>query len=330
MSKELDYTFHAMGSDIRLMIGPPLLQSTPPPLQAADRERAFVFDFGHRLSRFEPDSELSVLNDDPREEVPASGLLLAAVGAGVWAAQRSGGLVVPTLVQALEQTGYAASLDGVAPASLGEALAAAPPRAQARPDPEALWERIEVDQEAGVIRRPPGLRIDTGGTGKGLCADAVAHRLSAYTRFVVDCGGDITVGGVGAQVDPYEIEVEHPITRHAVGYVRVARGGVATSGLNVRIWRGRDGGFAHHLLDPSTGAPAWTGLVGATALGASALEAETLSKMALLLGPDGAREVLAEQGGVIIHDSGSVEAVGPVDGRIEQAGDTGGMHVEAG
>ena len=51
-----------------------------------------------------------------------------------------------------------------------------------------------------------------------------------------------------------------------------------------------------------------------TALGSTALEAETLSKMALLLGPEGAREVLAEHGGVIVHDDGEVEAVGPIEG----------------
>jgi sulfoxide reductase heme-binding subunit YedZ len=51
-----------------------------------------------------------------------------------------------------------------------------------------------------------------------------------------------------------------------------------------------------------------------TALGETALEAETLSKMALLLGPDGARQVLGDQGGVIVHDDGEVEAIGPIDG----------------
>ena len=50
-----------------------------------------------------------------------------------------------------------------------------------------------------------------------------------------------------------------------------------------------------------------------TAFSASALEAETLSKMALLLGPDGARAVLAEQGGMIVFDDGDVEEVGPLD-----------------
>ena len=73
-------------------------------------------------------------------------------------------------------------------------------------------------------------------------------------------------------------------------------------------------------MDPSTGGPAWTGLVGATAIGDSALEAETLSKMALLLGPERARQVLAEHGGVIIHDNGDVEAIGAIDGRSTASG----------
>ena len=146
-----------------------------------------------------------------------------------------------------------------------------------------------VDDERGMIVRPPGLMLDTGGTGKGLCADAVAFRLGAYSRFVVDCGGDIAIGGIGAELEPYRVQVEHPLTGRSIGSILVARGGVATSGLNVRIWRDRRGRFAHHLLDPSTGAPAWTGLISATALGSTALEAETLSKLALLFGPVGAR-----------------------------------------
>jgi thiamine biosynthesis lipoprotein len=162
------------------------------------------------------------------------------------------------------------------------------------------------------VRRPPGLRIDTGGIGKGLAADAVAHRLRGYTRFVVDCGGDIAVGGVGGQLDPFAIEVEHPLTGECVHTLRLARGGVATSGLNVRIWRRRDGTFAHHLLDPCSGEPVWSGLIGATALAPTALEAETLSKQALLSGPDGARGALTEHGGLVVHDDGDVELIGPV------------------
>jgi thiamine biosynthesis lipoprotein len=158
--------------------------------------------------------------------------------------------------------------------------------------------------------------LDTGGTGKGLCADAVAHRLAGYSRYLADCGGDIAVGGIGAQLEPYEIDVEHPLTGSTIGRISVRGGGIATSGLNVRIWRRADGAYAHHLLDPSTARPAWTGLIGATALAASALEAETLAKLALLGGPEAARRVLTEHGGVIVHDGGEVEAIGPLDGCV--------------
>jgi thiamine biosynthesis lipoprotein len=313
MSIQHDTTFHSMGSDIRLLIGSPLLRDAPSPALAAERERAYVEDFAARLSRFRDDSELTALNHDSRARVPASALLRTAVRAGVWAAERSGGLVDPTLAGELERIGYARSLDGCEPVPLRDALASAPTRRPARPRAAAQWKQIDVEDDAGRVARPAGVMIDTGGTGKGLCADAVAHRLAGYTRFAVDCGGDLAVGGVGAQVDPYEIEVEHPLTGETIRTLRIAAGGVATSGLNVRVWRTPDGGFAHHLLDPSTGLPAWTGLVGATALGSSALEAETLSKMALLLGPIGARQVLAEYGGVIVLDDGEVETIGALN-----------------
>ncbi len=316
MGPQLDYTFHAMASDVRLLIGPRLRRTAPSPLDAADREKAFVLEFGRRLSRFAPDSDLSALNRDPRRVVPASPLLRAAIRAALWAAERSDGLVEPTLVGALERAGYSSSRDGVAPESLRGALAEAPARRAARPNPRSRWREIVVDDEAGTIERPTGVRLDTGGTGKGLCADAVACRLAGYARFLVDCGGDIAVGGVGAQLEPFEIDVEHPLSGERIGRVSLGRGGIATSGLNVRIWRRPDGSVAHHLLDPCTGEPAWTGLIGATAIGGSALEAETLSKMALLGGPDAARRLLAEHGGVVVHDRGEVEWVGPLEARL--------------
>ena len=310
-----DMTFRSMGSDVRLIVEAPLLRGLPTPRDAAEGERRYVEGFASRLSRFRPDSELSRLNADPSREVSASLLLRTAVAAGLWAAERSGGLVDPTLLGEIEAIGYESSQDGNEPAPLPVALAAAPARRAARPHSRARWRQLEVDHGRSAVRRPPGLRIDTGGTGKGLAADAVAYHLRGYTRFVVDCGGDIAVGGVGGQLDPFAIAVEHPLTGECVHTLQIAHGGVATSGLNVRIWRRPDGTFAHHLLDPSTGEPVWSGLIGATALAPTALEAETLSKVALLTGPDGARLALAEHGGLVVHDDGDVELIGPVDAR---------------
>jgi thiamine biosynthesis lipoprotein len=311
MSAEHDLGFDAMGSHVRLLIGEPGPGMDPAPV-AAERARRLIRDFDAALSRFRPQSELCGLNRDPREVVPASALLRRAVRAGVEAAARTDGLVDPTLVGEIEGAGYVESRAGVAAAPLEEALEAAPPRRPARPSPRRRWRRLVADDEAGVVRRPPGLRFDSGGTGKGLAADLVAESLRGYSRFVVDCGGDIRIGGADALVHPYDVHVEHPLSGDRSFVLRLGSGGVATSGLNVRIWRGADGRFAHHLIDPASGGPAWTGLIGATALGDTAVEAETLSKAALLSGPEGAREVLAELGGLIVHESGRVETVGPL------------------
>jgi|SRR5690348_5364759 len=308
---EYDLTFDAMGSHVRLLIGEPG-PGMAPAAAAAEQGRRFVEDFDATLSRFKPDSELCHLNADPRERVPTSELMRRAIEAGLFAAERSEGLVDPTLVGEIEEAGYVASRAGMAGLPLADALADAPARQPASPRPEQRWRGFEVDDEAGEVVRPPGLRFDTGGTGKGLAADMLAATLRGYSRFIVDCGGDIRIGGADALVHPYEVFVEHPITGDRAHVLRLGSGGVATSGINVRIWRDERGGYAHHLLDPATGEPAWTGLVGATALGDSALEAETLSKAALLSGPERGREILAERGGLLIHDSGRVEMVGPL------------------
>src|SRR5690349_773601 len=304
---ELDVTFDAMGSQIRLLIGEPLEPGMPDPADAAGRAREYVRAFDERLSRFRPDSELCALNADARWEVPASPLLCSAVAAGLWAAERSGGLVDPTLVAPLEAAGYAKSMKDAEPAPLADALASVAGRRPAAPDPDARWRTVQVDARAGVIKRPPGVRLDTGGSGKGLCADALAHMLAGYSRFVVDCGGDMRVGGPAARQAPYRVEIEHPLTRECATELLVGSGGVATSGINSRVWHRADDGFAHHLIDPSTGQPAWTGLVSATALADTTLEAETLAKTALLLGPAGARRTLRARGGAIVHDNGRVE-----------------------
>jgi FAD:protein FMN transferase len=262
----------------------------------------------HRLSRFRAGSDLARLNADPRACVPAAPLLRAAVAAALRAASLSGGLVDPTLVGALRRAGYRESRAHAQPPSLVRALGAAPPRRPARPDPAAAWRAVEVDETAGVIRRPPGLELDLGGSVKGWAADLVAARLERHGRCAVDCGGDLrVVAGRGA---PWEVRVRHPLTGEVAHTFRVRAGGVATSGIDARLWARDDGEFAHHLIDPATGTPAWKGLVSATALAPTALEAEALAKAALLSGPAAAGALLRDRyGGVLVQDDGTVEAV---------------------
>ena len=121
--------------------------------------------------RFEPDSELSRLNARADEAVQVSATLLRAVEAALWAARLSDGMVDPTLIGELERAGYANSRSGLASAPLADALATAPARPAAAPSPRAAWRRIRVNPDRGTIRLPPGVRIDLGGSAKGLAVD---------------------------------------------------------------------------------------------------------------------------------------------------------------
>jgi thiamine biosynthesis lipoprotein len=230
-----------------------------------------------------------------------------AVEAALWAARRSDGLVDPTLLGELESAGYDRSRTGETPAAILDALRVAPKRAQARPRVDSRWDQIAVDAVGGVVTRPSGVRLDTGGSGKGLAADLAAERLGGYATFVVDAGGDLRIGGRRPMQRP--VRIEHPIEEGLAHEFMLEQGAVATSGIKTRLWREGDR-FAHHLLDPSTGEPAWTGVIQATSLGRTALEAETLAKMAFLSGPIGAADILAEHGGLIVTDDGSVELFG--------------------
>lgn len=301
------------GTEVRILVGAPTPRRAPGNQVAAVAVEQLLRRHHALLTRFDPDSELSRLNADPREEVPISEVLAGGLRAALHGAELTDGLVDPGLLEELERAGYLSSRVGVEPAELSEALLQAPARCAARPRQVAEWQEVAVAERS--VRRPPGMRFDLGGSAKGHAADSAAAVLGGYESFAVDVGGDIVVGGnAGA---PRVVVVEHPLGHHDLSF-RIARGAIATSGLARRIWRTPDG-FAHHLIDPSTGKPAWTGVVQATAVAPTALEAEALAKAALLKGPDAGLRVLERGGGVLVLDDGRVRLAGPAAQTVRSA-----------
>jgi thiamine biosynthesis lipoprotein len=300
----VDERFRCMGCDARVRLESAVLDELAL-ARIASAVRAVLDDAGRRLTRFDPASELSRINADPRAVVPVSPLVARLARSAVWAGAASGGLVDATLVDEIEAAGYATSRTGLAPASLADALAAAPARRAAAPRSSPGFARLSV-LAGDQIARPPGVRLDSGGLVKGLASDVAAERVPADVRFAISVGGDLALGG-----GDWEVAVTGAASGDEVHRLRTRCAGVATSGVGERLWRRPDGAFAHHLLDPATGEPAWTGLVSATAAGSSALEAEVLAKTALLSGPMAARRVLRRHGGVLQLDDGRVEVVPP-------------------
>ena len=293
-----ELSFPAMGSRVRLLA---------PPAAPLDAARDLIEDLEARLTRFDPDSELCRLNRDPRTAVPASAPLRAAVAAALDGAAATGGLADPTLLGAVVRAGYARSLVGHPRADLQAALAAAPAARPGAPSAAADWRDVRVDDAAGTVVRPPGVALDLGGSAKGLAADLAAAVLAGDGSCAADVGGDLRVYGAHA------VQVLHPLTGDAVRTLELDGDAVATSGIDKRLWWDGAGRPAHHLLDPATGDPAWTGVLTATARAPRAALAEALAKAAVLAGPDRGRAILARYGGLLVSFDGDVHDAVPAD-----------------
>jgi thiamine biosynthesis lipoprotein len=275
--------------------------------EAVKAARQALLNWHQRFSRFERDSELSRFNRDPRTEVPVSTMMRRLIEAALVAARDTGGLVDATLGAEIERAGYATHFVG---AGLGieHGLSTATPRAPAGPSPISPAQRIMIDGDRSTVNREPGTVFDPSGIAKGVFADRLAARLAGFDAFAIDCAGDIRLGGQARIARP--AHVTSPFDGRALHTFTLASGGIATSGITKRSWIDADGHPAHHLLDPRTGRPAFTGIVQATALAPTAAQAEVLTKAALLSGPERATEWL-RYGGVFVRDDGSYEVLEP-------------------
>ena len=123
------------------------------------------------LSRFRANSELSQANRNSGNWVTVSQTLWDVFQLGRIAAEKSDGLVNPTMLQALEAAGYDRSFELVqtsfATISLGRSVT-------------ADWRDIAIDAEKRAVKLPPGLRMDLGGVAKGWAADDTSIVLFRY------------------------------------------------------------------------------------------------------------------------------------------------------
>jgi thiamine biosynthesis lipoprotein len=292
---EIVRRFSCFGSDCTVIVA-----GDDRAARAAEDAEAQLLAWHGRFTRFSPASELSQLNADPRGTVSVSPVMARFVQATVDAARETSGLVDATLIGALEEAGYRRDLTGSLPLPI--ALGLAPARRPAGPADVKNWADVRVDAMANTVSRPPGVRLDSGGVAKGLFADMIAERLDGYDSYAIDCAGDLRLGG--ADREERRVDVSSPFDGSTLHAFELARAGIATSGIGRRSWLDENARPAHHLLDPATGRPAFTGVVQATAIAPTALEAELRAKAAVLSGPEAAADSLA-YGGLVVHDDGS-------------------------
>ncbi len=271
----LEVRFWAMGCQMLA-----ILDADEPAAEEALRALPQQFDAWEAiLSRFRPDSELSQLNRAPHEQMVVSAILAEVLYLALLMAERSGGLVTPTILAALEAHGYDAPYDVIRRRD-SSVCAVVPPPGNAVAD----WRSIQVDLTSCTVYRPVGLRIDLGGIAKGWAAQRAVEILSSFGPALVDAGGDIVVSGPQRDGSPWLIGVADPFDPDRdLATLAISTGAVATSGRDYRRWQ-HSGHTFHHLIDPRTNRPAETNVLTATAIAPTGPEAEMTAKVVLLLG----------------------------------------------
>ncbi len=248
--------------------------------------------FEATFTRFHKSSELSTLNARAGQPTRVSQAMLALLLAArrVWL--QTGGIVDPTIGSALNRAGYDQSFDQLV---VDNPL---PPAGE--PVPDVTFGDVTVNQETSTVTMPAGSSLDLGGVGKGYLADQLVPIIEAVTHdYWLSLGGDMVGSGVGDDGKPWPIAVQNPQSMaHDLGTLRLpdTHWAMATSGISKR--RGTRAGKAwHHLIDPRTGKPADTDVVGVTLVAPTALEADAFAKTVLLLGTGEGMAWLRRQSG---------------------------------
>ena len=243
-------SFRAMGADV-VVGGATAAEVKTIAALFAEWERVF--------SRFRADSELSAVNAGETTFVAVSPLFEQALAAALAAANRTEGLVDPTLGVAIEAAGYDRDFGKLAPDDR-------------RPSPTAPGSWRSLRLAGRLLFRLPGTKLDLNCVVKGVAVDAALDLLDG-DGFVA-AGGDVAVRGSTVVGLP------------GGDSVMLRNGGLATSGTTRRRWE-RGGSPQHHLIDPRTGRPSTSRWAEVTVAAGSCLEADVAAKAAFLLSDDG-------------------------------------------
>jgi len=225
-----------------------------------------------KWSRFIPDSEVMLLNNNPDAMHEVSDATLRLVSEMKLGFELTQGL-------------YSANI-------LGELIDLGFTKSRANPENVTNWysksktsadlSDVVIDLDAKSVSVPIGVALDAGGIGKGLAADLMsdyAMQLGAM-GIAVFAGGDVAVKGMATQAAGWKVNISDPTNVDSyIASVLLSRGGLATS--SPMGWKIAG---LHHIIDPRTHRSSDSDVLQATVIAQNASQAEVLAKMCIILG----------------------------------------------
>ena len=186
------------------------------------------------------------------------------------------------------------------------------------PDEEAIqsllplvdYTQIQYDAATGVVTLPEGMEIDLGSVAKGYAGQLAAQMLrnSGVESALLNLGGNVQTVGAKPDGSPWQIGIKDPQGEDAMMVLSVEDQAVVTSGGYERYFE-QDGQTYWHIMDPSTGHPADSGLISVTIGGDEGVVCDGLSTALFVMGLEKAADLWAQSGdfeAVFVTASGEV------------------------
>lgn len=198
------------------------------------------------------------------------------------------------------------------------------------PDPKEVkarlqlvdYRKVKIDEAAKTVFLPvAGMRLHLGGLGKGYAVDQAVKLLRAagLRDFMVQAGGDLYVAGRKGDRE-FRVGIRDPRgpASSYFGFLELSDMTFSTSGDYERSFV-HEGRRYHHIIDVKTGEPS-TALRSATVLAESALLADGLSTVLMLIGAEkglALLERLPGAGAVLVDADNRVHVSPRLRGRVK-------------
>jgi len=224
-----------------------------------------------KWSRFIPDSEVMLLNNNPDSMHEVSDATLRLVSEMKLGFELTQGLYSGNVMGDLIDLGFAASRTNSANVTNWTAMSAG----------SKNLSDVAINLDLKSVSVPRGVAIDAGGIGKGLAADLMndyAMKLGAM-GVAVFAGGDVAIKGMAIAAAGWKVNISDPRnSSDFIAAVSLSRGGLATSSP-----KGWENDNSHHIIDPRTHKSSDSDVLQATVIAQNASQAEMLAKMCVIL-----------------------------------------------
>ena len=253
-------------------------------------------------------------------------------GSDVWRINNAGGRPVAVGPDTLELIGigleYCALSGGLFDITIGRLSSlwdfGGNPAVPSPSDIESALKTIDYRQititEGTVQLGNPEAMLDLGGIAKGYIAEKLAGFLKekGVKGAIIDLGGNLVAVGAKPDGSPWNIGVEKPFGRsgETIGVISTGQASIVTSGTYERQFT-ENGKLYHHILDPTTGMPAESGITSATVVTESSAVGDAFSTIPVLVGREKTMDLIEQvpglKGIILILDSGEIIKHGDID-----------------